>query len=292
MCGILAYYQKTDEQSVSREIFDAMLAELSLRGPDERSVFIHDGVGLGHTRLSIIDLITGSQPMFNENKDVACILNGEIYNFLELREKLIAQGHTFRSTSDTEVIVHLYEEAGEEVFNRLDGMFAVVIYDLRRNLVLVTRDRLGEKPVYYHDSSELFLCGSELKALLKYPKLSREIDPEALASYLYSLYVPAPLSIFKSIKKLEPGHFMKVCPAGVQVRSFWSPEIQVDESLSEAQAIEGLRERLSESVRNKLIADVPLGVFLSGGIDSSAVVAFMARHVTSRIKTYSVGFGA
>src|SRR5438445_424844 len=170
-------------------------------------------------------------------------------------------------------------------------MFAVVIYDLRRNFVLVARDRLGEKPVYYHDSPELFLCSSELKALLKHPGLSREIDPEALASYLYSLYVPAPLSIFRSVKKLEPGHYMKVGREGVQISSFWNPEIRVNESLGEAHAIEGLRERLSESVRSKLIADVPLGVFLSGGIDSSAVVTFMARHAPSRIKTYSVGFG-
>lgn len=292
MCGILAYYRKTDAHPISRDVFEAMLGELSLRGPDERSVFIHDGVGLGHTRLSIIDLTTGSQPMFNENKDVACILNGEIYNFRELREQLIARGHTFRSTSDTEVIVHLYEEAGEEVFSRLDGMFAVVLYDLRRNLVLVARDRMGEKPVYYHDSPDLFLCGSELKALLKYPKLSRELDPEALASYLYSLYVPAPLSIFKSVRKLEPGQFIRVDRNAIRIRSFWSPEIQVDDSLGEAEAIERLRHRLSESVRSKLIADVPLGVFLSGGIDSSAVVAFMARHAPSRVKTYSVGFGA
>jgi asparagine synthase (glutamine-hydrolysing) len=291
MCGILAYYQKTNAQSIARETFDAMLAELSSRGPDDRSVFIHDAVGLGHTRLSIIDLVTGSQPLFNENQDVACILNGEIYNFIELREKLIARGHTFKSTSDTEVIVHLYEETGEETFSQLDGMFAVVIYDLRRNFLLVARDRLGEKPVYYHDSPELFLCGSELKALLKYPKLSREIDPEALASYLQSLYVPAPLSIFRSVKKLEPGHFMKLGRDGLQIRSFWSPDIQVNESLSEAEAIEGLRERLSESLRNRLVADVPLGVFLSGGIDSSAVVALMARHAPTRIKTFSVGFG-
>src|SRR5436190_768943 len=188
MCGILAYYQKAAGAAVLRTDFEIMLAELSRRGPDERSVFIHDGVGLGHTRLSIIDLATGSQPLFNETRDIACILNGEIYNFRELREELLARGHTFRSTSDTEVVVHLYEEVGEEVFSRLDGMFAVVLYDLKRNLILVARDRLGEKPVYYYDSPQLFLCGSELKALLKHPGVSREIDLDALASYLYGLY--------------------------------------------------------------------------------------------------------
>jgi asparagine synthase (glutamine-hydrolysing) len=170
-------------------------------------------------------------------------------------------------------------------------MFAIVLYDLRRNLMLIARDRLGEKPVYYHDSPGLFLCASELKALLKHPSISREIDPQALASYLYSLYVPAPLSIFRSVKKLKPGHFLRVGRDGMRIGRFWNPEIRVNASLSEAQAIEGLRERLSASVRNRLIADVPLGVFLSGGIDSSAVVAFMSGQATP-VKTYSVGFGA
>jgi asparagine synthase (glutamine-hydrolysing) len=291
MCGILAYYQRFAAQPLTREIFDVMLSQLARRGPDDRSVYIHDRVGLGHTRLSIIDLTSGRQPMFNEEGNVACILNGEIYNFLELRQELIARGHAFKSASDTEVIVHLYEEVGEQVFSRLDGMFAIAIYDQRRECLLVARDRIGEKPLYYHDSPGFFLCGSELKALLKYPALSREIDVEALGSYLYSLYVPAPLSIFKSVRKLEPGQFMTVNRDGVRISSFWRPTIHVERSIDEAQAIEGLRDRLSESVRSKLIADVPLGVFLSGGIDSSAVVAFMARHATSRIKTFSVGFG-
>jgi asparagine synthase (glutamine-hydrolysing) len=146
-------------------------------------------------------------------------------------------------------------------------MFAIVLYDLKRGLLLAARDRLGEKPLYYHDSAKLFVCGSELKALLKYEELSREIDPEALATYLYSLYVPAPLSIFKSVRKLEPGHYLAVDQEGIRIRSYWNPEIRVDDSLDEARAIQGLRDLLSDSVRSKLIADVPLGVFLSGGID-------------------------
>jgi asparagine synthase (glutamine-hydrolysing) len=291
MCGILAYYSSAAAPLVSRETFEDMLDQLSYRGPDERSTFYHEGIGLGHTRLSIIDLTTGSQPLFNESGDVACILNGEIYNFVELRRQLAGRGHTFRSTSDTEVIVHLYEEVGEEVFSRLEGMFGVVLYDLRRRLMFVARDRLGEKPVYYHQSPGLFLCASELKALLKHPAISRELDPQALASYLYALYVPAPLSIFKSVRKLKPGHYLRVGPEGMKVGRFWNPEIRVDESMSEAQAIAGLREKLSASVRSKLVADVPLGVFLSGGIDSSAVVAFMSGQTTP-IKTYAVGFGA
>lgn len=294
MCGILAAYQQFGAPHgppVPRDTFERMLATLSRRGPDEQSVFVHERAALGHTRLSIIDLSTGSQPVFNEARDVACILNGEIYNFLEQRERLIARGHRFRSTSDTEVIVHLYEEVGEQVFEHLAGMFAICIYDLRRELLLVGRDRLGEKPLYYHDTPPLFLCSSEVKALLEHPAVSRELDPQALAAYLASLYVPAPLSIFKSIKKLAPGHFLEVSSAGVREKSFWSPEICIDESLTEARAIEAVRAAFSASVRNKLIADVPLGVFLSGGIDSSAVVAFMSRHSATRVKTYAVGFG-
>jgi asparagine synthase (glutamine-hydrolysing) len=254
-------------------------------------VFFQGRGALGHTRLSIIDLSTGGQPVFNEARDVACILNGEIYNFIELRERLIALGHTFRSTSDTEVIVHLYEELGDKVFEQLDGMFAICIYDMRREVLLVGRDRLGEKPLYFHDTPALFLCGSEIKALLQHPGISQELDPEALSAYLASLYVPAPLSIFKSIKKLVPGHYLEVSASAVREKSFWSPEIRIDESMTEGRAIEAVRAALSASVRNKLVADVPLGIFLSGGIDSSAVVAFMSRHSATPVKTYAVGFG-
>lgn len=291
MCGILAYYQKTNSSNLRREIFESMLDRLSRRGPDEKTTSIHNGVGLGHTRLSIIDLATGSQPLFNETKDVACILNGEIYNFQKLRQKLVANGHVFQTTSDTEVIVHLYEEVGDEVFTYLEGMFAIVIYDYRKRLLLIGRDPIGEKPLYYHDSKEIFICGSELKALMEYPHLSREIDDAALSSYLETMYVPAPLSIFRSVKKLEPGHQIRLDERGLQIRAFWRPAIAVDRKLDERAAIEGLRSLLSQSVQDKLIADVPLGVFLSGGIDSSTVVAFMARHSASPVKTYSVGFG-
>jgi asparagine synthase (glutamine-hydrolysing) len=291
MCGILAFYAKAQAGIVPKQTFETMLDQLAHRGPDERSAFYHERVGLGHTRLSIIDLATGSQPMFNETQDVACILNGEIYNFRALRSELEERGHRFASSSDTEVIVHLYEEVGEAAFSRLEGMFGVVLYDLRRGILLVARDRLGEKPVYFHESRDAFLCASELKALLRHPGVSREIDPQALAGYLYAQYVPAPLSIFGSIRKLKPGHYLRVVNGDLSVHRFWNPRIGIDASLGEREAIEGLRDRLSASVRARLVADVPLGIFLSGGIDSSAVVAFAAAQAAP-IKTYSVGFGA
>lgn len=267
-----------------------MLSRLSARGPDHRSVFHDRSVTLGHTRLSVIDLETGNQPVFNEDRTVACVLNGEIYNFQDLRRRLIAAGHAFRTGSDTEVIVHLYEEEGEAAFGKLEGMFAVAVYDLRQECLLVARDRLGEKPVVYCDTPEYFLCGSEIKALLAWPDMVRTVSPESLALYLNALYVPAPNTIFKGIHKLQPAHYLKVTNRGTEQIRYWQPDTCIDYSLDAFECAEEIARRLSRSVRSKLVADVPLGAFLSGGIDSSAVVAFMATHASRAIKTFSVGF--
>lgn len=292
MCGILTAYQKRSQAGLDLGVFNNMLSQLACRGPDETRVHQQDNVLLGHTRLSIIDLQTGSQPLFNEDKTVACILNGEIYNFQSLRKELLAQGHVFKTTSDTEVIAHLYEEKGEDVFRRLDGMFTVAIADVRRGILLIGRDRLGEKPLYYHDQPGIFLAASELKALLKYPPLSREIDLDAVQAYLAALYVPAPLSIFKSVRKLGPGRYLKVSREKTEEIFYWRPQIAVQWNRREEDILTEIRQRLAEAVKQRLTADVPLGVFLSGGIDSSALVALMAQGASGTVRTFSVGFDA
>jgi len=291
MCGILAIYGKHGKPDVSQETVLGMLGELRRRGPDEERIYRDNNVILGHTRLSIIDLRTGSQPIFNEDKSVACILNGEIYNYRELRRDLERAGHTFSTSSDTEVIAHLYEEKGEDIFRHLNGMFAAVIYDGRRDVLLVGRDRMGEKPVVYYESPEGFICASEIKALLRNRAIPREIDYDAIAIYLNAVYIPAPLTIYKWIKKLEPAHYLVVTREGTYKRKYWSPQVSADRTWSEDDVVHQLRETLKESVRQKLVSDVPLGVFLSGGVDSSSVVALMARESGRAVKTFSVGFG-
>lgn len=290
MCGILAAYSRNEESRLPEGRFSEMLNELRFRGPDESQSFHDKNVFLGHTRLSIIDLTSGSQPIWNEDRTVACIFNGEIYNFIELREQLQKKGHTFKTTSDTEVIVHLYEEKGEEVFTYLNGMFAIVLYDSKKKMLLAARDRIGEKPLVYFDSDRLFLCASELKALLKDPNIPRRIDPAAVEAYLRLLYIPAPLSIFQDIKKLPPAHYLKVTQKGTTQHQYWNPNIEIDRTRGEEEILEEFIALFNDSVRNKMISDVPIGAFLSGGIDSSSVVAFMARNSARPIKTFSVGF--
>lgn len=291
MCGILAWYSRTTKVPITPSLFMAMLTQLKERGPDDCTVFHTKNTVLGHTRLSIIDLQTGTQPLFNENKSVACILNGEIYNFQALREELQKKGHRFRTRSDTEVIVHLYEEKGEQVFQYLDGMFATVIYDMRKNVLLIGRDRMGEKPLIYYDSPDLFLCASELKALLQCSDLPRELNHDAVAAYLNSLYVPSPATIFKNFYKLQPAHYLYVTEHGTTLHKYWSPDTRPHYELEEPDLLEEIRRRFSESTRRRMVADVPLGAFLSGGIDSSGVVAAMARQSSSKVKTFSVAFG-
>lgn len=294
MCGLYSIYYKNGFNSQADNGMELayleMIDTLKYRGPDERNIVKMANVVMGHTRLSIIDLDTGSQPIFNESGKIAVILNGEIYNFPELRTDLINKGHHFKTKSDTEVIVHLYEEKGEQIFSHLNGMFALVIYDELNKMLLAARDRVGEKPLYYCETEQAFILASEIKTILKFPVVPREIDPQAVALFLNSIYVPAPYSIFKGINKLKPAHFLRIQNNQLTLKQYWKPEINIDWSLKEDKIKEEFLWLFNDSVKRRMISDVPLGVFLSGGIDSSAVTAFMAKNSTKPIKTYSVGF--
>ena len=294
MCGIVTVYAKDParrelDASLVAAHLPAMLATLGHRGPDEQTSLRVGPAWLGHTRLSIIDLATGTQPVHNESGSVATILNGEIYNYRELRDDLRRRGHVFRTASDTEVIAHLYEEHGEDLFRHLYGMFAAVVYDRERDIMLAGRDRLGEKPILYVDTPDHLVLASELKTLLEWPGVGREIDPRALALYLNMLCVPEPLCIFKGVTKLQPAHYLKLAGGRLSTHCYWQPDLHVDWSMDARTARERSLELLRDAVRMRLVADVPLGVFLSGGIDSSAVTAFAAETAGSRVRTFSIG---
>lgn len=295
MCGILAVLAKSAEiaaqSAASLEAhLPRMLATLDHRGPDEQHVQRHGSSWLGHTRLSIIDLAGGTQPMFNEDGTVGTVFNGEIYNFQELRAGLVSRGHSFRTHSDTEVLVHLYEELGTGLFAELNGMFAVVIYDTRTGTLLVGRDRMGEKPVLYRETDEHIFVASELKALLAHPDTPREIDPDALALYLNSMSVPAPLSIFRGVRKLPPAHYLEHRAGRTTIAPYWTPAQRIDWSMTLDRAVSEFHALFEDSVRHRIHADVPLGVFLSGGVDSSAVTAYTAEASASPVRTFCVGF--
>lgn len=294
MCGIVTVYSRdparreVDAGLVARHL-PAMLATMGHRGPDEQTSLQIGPAWLGHARLSIIDLATGTQPVHNETGSVSTILNGEIYNYRELRDDLRRRGHEFSTASDTEVICHLYEEYGEGLFSHLNGMFAAVVYDRDRDILLAGRDRLGEKPILYVDTPEHLVLASELKTLLEWPGIGREIDPQALALYFNMLCVPEPLCIFKGVTKLQPAHYLKLAGGRLTTHRYWQPDVQVDWSMDVATARERSLDLLRDAVRMRLVADVPLGVFLSGGIDSSAVTAFAAETAGARVRTFSIG---
>jgi asparagine synthase (glutamine-hydrolysing) len=272
-------------------VVDAMCAAQEHRGPDSRGLHVDAGVGLGIQRLRIIDLKTGDQPIFNEHGDVVVILNGEIYNFRELRARLEARGHSFRTHSDTEVIVHLYEEHGDRCVEELHGMFGLAIWDRSRQRLLLARDRLGKKPLFYSLRAGAISFASELSALLQDPEIPREIDVLAIDAYLAFRYVPSPHSAFHAVSKLPPGHTLVFDRRGAQIRRYWQLDYSQDSSaVSEPELLDELRERLRTAVRTRLISDVPLGAFLSGGIDSAAVVAAMAEMSSGPVKTFSIGF--
>ena len=290
MCGICGV--AGGNPAGGRELVGRMCSALAHRGPDDEGSVHLDGVTLGMRRLSIIDLEGGHQPMPNEDSTVWAIQNGEIYNHLELRELLVAAGHSFNTQSDTEVLVHGYEEWGEAMVDRLNGMFAFAVLDRRRGVVLLARDRMGIKPLHYAIDGKRLVFASELKALLRDPALRREIDPVALDQYLAYEFVPSPRSIVLRIDKLQPAHILtwSVRDGTHRIRRYWSPELGVaDGHRSLDEESERLREVLRESVRKELISDVPLGVFLSGGIDSSAVAAMMTQ-LGGDVKSFSVGF--
>jgi len=288
MCGICGIVNFKASEPVDRSLVERMNLAQAHRGPDDDGYFIDNNVGLGHRRLSIIDVSGGKQPIFNEDGSIVVVFNGEIYNFAELTTNLIAHGHQFKTRSDTETIVHAYEQYGDECMQDFRGMFAFALWDRRRRRLLLVRDRLGIKPVYYYAGPDFFVFASEIKSLLQHPRVPREVDPQGVDLYLALRYVPGPRTMFKNIFKLQPGHWMAVEEGGIQIRKYWDLEYQERES---PHAVEEFEHLLEESVRLRLISEVPLGVFLSGGLDSSAMLAMMSRITGGeRVKTFSVGY--
>jgi asparagine synthase (glutamine-hydrolysing) len=291
MCGI-AGILRTDGKSVGEQPLEAMTTILAHRGPDGDGFFRRGPVGLGHRRLAIIDLVTGDQPMFNDDQSICLVFNGEIYNFRELRRELEGRGWTFRTTSDTEVILRAYEEFGTECLRRLRGMFAFALWDERARRLLLARDRVGIKPLVYAWDGRRLLFASEPKAILQDPSVPRRVDWEALRDYLTLHYIPSPRTIFADIRKLPPACYLTMDLDGgnPHVERYWDLQFSPETGRSEAEWLEGLRWHLQDSVSRHLISDVPIGAFLSGGMDSSTVVALMAQATAGQIRTFSIGF--
>src|SRR5215469_7244967 len=291
MCGIAGIVG--NERCYVVDVADVrrMCRTIVHRGPDDEGVHVAGRVGLGMRRLSIIDLSTGAQPIHNEDRTVWVVFNGEIYNFLELRARLEARGHRFYTNSDTEVIVHLYEDHGSDFVRRLRGMFAFALWDEKRQRLLLARDRFGKKPLHYAIHGGRLMFGSEIKALLAGDPALAEVDAEGLANFFYFGYIPDPLTAFRRIRKLPPGHLLEFADGQMWLRRYWTlPDYGVYEPKSEEECLEELEERLAEAVKIRLVSDVPLGALLSGGVDSSTVVDLMARASSKPVKTFSIGF--
>jgi asparagine synthase (glutamine-hydrolysing) len=291
MCGIVGKLNFDPEDRIEQAWIEAMLAPIAHRGPDGRGVYLDRNVGLGHCRLSIIDVAGGGQPMANEDETVWIVFNGEIYNFQSLRRDLLVRGHLFRSRTDTEVILHLYEEYGVECVKHLRGMFAFAIWDAKRRRLFVARDRVGIKPLYYCRTKDALYFASELKAIIADPAVSREVCAPAIRQFLSFFYVPGENTLFQSVKKLLPGHYLVAEDGKVSISRYWDLQFTRErwgESFDEA--AEELRELLGTTVRDHMIADVPVGVLLSGGVDSSAVLSFAVQRTDKKVKTFTVGF--
>src|SRR6266702_827917 len=294
MCGITGWANldpRTPPPDGAEELLRSMCDRMFHRGPDSEGYLIDDGIALGMRRLEIIDLLTGEQPTFNEDQSIAVILNGEIYNYRELRAELEKRGHSFRSDSDTEVLPHLYEEYGRNMVDRLNGMFAFALWDERKRRLFIARDRFGEKPLYWGVFDNTLLFASEPKVLLAHPSVKPNLNLNALRQYLSFDYVPAPLSIYEGISKLPAAHTLTLEDGKISVERYWKLSYKTREpEPSVPEAAEHLRELLADSVRMRLVSDVPLGVLLSGGIDSSVVTALAVRASNETVKTFSISF--
>jgi asparagine synthase (glutamine-hydrolysing) len=291
MCGIAGLYALQGPLAMSPAVIDAMCRSIAHRGPDDQGVHCEVTGHIGMRRLSIIDLSTGHQPIHNEDRTIWLVFNGEIYNFRELRRELEALGHRFYTNTDTECIVHAYEAFGLECFSRLRGMFAVALLDLRAGRLVLARDRLGKKPLYYTTlANGTFAFASELKSLFEVPGFAPRTSSQATHDYFALGYVPAPASIFEGVSKLPPAHVLVANRQGVAVTRYWAPSFGPKLRGSEAELQRQLLEHLEESVRIRLVSDVPFGAFLSGGLDSSIVTALMARNMSQPVKTFSIGF--
>jgi asparagine synthase (glutamine-hydrolysing) len=300
MCGITGGLWFSEQKAISGTVLDRMVQSLEHRGPDDSGVYVEPlhsdvtgltpGVALGFRRLSIIDLAGGHQPMSNEDGSVWIVFNGEIYNYRDLRRRLEGSGHKFQSNSDTETIVHLYEDLGTECFSHLNGMFAVAIWDRTKRQVVLARDRLGKKPLFYQWRDKQLLFGSELKALAQSPDFDSQLSPGAIDQFLTYQYVPHPNSIYKMSRKLPPGHVAVVREDGVEVKNYWHFDWRAESPISEQEAAAKLDELLRDSIRLRLRSDVPLGAFLSGGVDSSLIVALAQLQMDTPLHTFSIGF--
>lgn len=291
MCGIAGIYHYGQTQPVSQPLLTRMNDCMIHRGPDDSGMWVDETIGLAMRRLAIIDLSGGHQPMSNEDGTLWIIFNGEIYNFQSLREELLKKGHPFKTSSDTEVILHLYEEEGVNCLKKLRGMFAFSLWDAKRKRLFIARDRLGKKPLVYSMGAGRFSWASEIRALTSLPWISKDIDREALDLYLGLQYIPSPWSIYQSVRKLPAAHYLLLENGRLTITRYWEPPLEgleISPSLEEAQAM--IREKLTEATRLRMISEVPLGAFLSGGIDSSVVVALMSRLSSRPVKTFSIGF--
>jgi asparagine synthase (glutamine-hydrolysing) len=289
MCGIVGVV-RNDKADVDRDVVGRMCAAIRHRGPDEDGFYFNGAVGLGMRRLAIIDLKGGQQPIHNRDRSAWIVFNGEIYNYRELRDKLEQLGHTFYTNSDTEAIVHAYDQYGADCPKHLRGMFAFAIWDERTQELFLARDRVGKKPLLYAEVNGQLVFGSEFSALLQHPSISKDIDFEALNRYLSFMCVPAPLTAYQGIKKLEPGHSLRYRNGEIKIERYWQPDFSKKLDISEEEAGERTIEILRDAVKVRLMSEVPLGAFLSGGIDSSAVVALMSEVSSQPVKTFSIGF--
>ena len=295
MCGLVGIFHLYHQVEISRRLLSRMNEVQLHRGPDEGGLHTEPGIGLGHRRLSIIDLSSGQQPLFNEDKSVVVVYNGEIYNFQKLVVELKKSGHVFRTNSDTEVIVHAWEEWGEKCVERFHGMFAFALWDRNKKILFLARDRLGKKPLHYAELEDgHFIFASELKALYAHPLLKKEIDPAAVEEYFAFGYVPDPKTIFKNIYKLPPAHTLTLRQGKprIEPRAYWDIPFQHVLVNHEEVVINELIDRFREAVKIRMVSDVPLGAFLSGGVDSSSVVAMMADLSEDPVNTCSISFNS
>lgn len=290
MCGIAGYVVAPGAAPPDPRVGQDMNAVIRHRGPDDEGIYCDDRALLGMRRLSIIDLQSGHQPMPSADGQVQCVFNGEIYNFRELRAELVACGHAFRTDSEAEVIVQAYQAWGEDCIARLHGMFAIALWDVRRKALLLARDRFGEKPLFVARQGDRLLFASELKSLLQVPGFDVALDRDALRGYVAFGYVPSPRSILADVSKLAPGHYLRYADGHASTHRYYRLSFEPKTTLGEADACEELAHLLDQAVSSRLVSDVPFGAFLSGGLDSSVVVALMARHLSQPVKTFSIGF--
>ena len=293
MCGICGIVNISASQPIDRDILLRMTRVLEHRGPDDQGIYIDEQVGLGSRRLSIIDLAGGRQPIANEDETMWIVFNGEIYNYRELRAYLQKRGHVFRTRTDTEVILHLYEEFGVDCAQHLNGIFAFAIWDARREELVIARDRMGIKPLYYTEAAGQLIFGSEMKSLLAHPDVARDIDLISLNEYLAFEYVPSPRTIIRDVHRLEPGHILRYDARGLHVQQYWNISLARSEyrpPVNWRDYASGLQDTLKDAVRQELVSDVPVGVLLSGGIDSSTIAALMVESYPGTVDSFSIGF--